>query len=641
MTNKLSKYQDYLVILLLALTALIIYLPSISAPFIFDDNHMIVNNLFIKNHHFFGMFFKGYVTSYPIPRGMLRPLLMLTFAFNYLCGGLNPIGYHIINILFHFLNAVLLFTLLKLLSTMPVRKKLIEPQNRKNAPSGLLFLITLLFVVHPINTEAVTYISSRSDLMVTFFILSGFILYLKERYFLSVTCYALALLTKETALIYPILIGGYFLLYTPHRIKQILKNRRLITFILLIAIVSLGYLSYKSIYFGGIHTGSTRSVFSNILIQSWVTFFYIRLFLWPDNLNFFHVNPDINSFFQPQAVFFAGVIILIILVFILRKRGYLLSLGLFLYITGLIPKFYALLKVPVSEHHFYLPGAGIYIILAAVLIKPYIKNKRYFLYPAIGTIFIFTTFTIERNFQLTNPFIIWKIGTEKEPRHPGNWINLAIAYYRQGNPDKAEKILKNILRSFDKEKRWQATTYSYLASIYFDKGENTKAINILKKVSASETILTNLYTIHKMLGIFYAQENNEEEAMNHFNKAIELNSYSYDIYRRIGKFYIKKNKLNKAEIYINEALKIKPDDFYSYFLKGKIYEKEGNLEKAKELYKKSIETKPDWFQSHYALCKVYIKQNNPLFIKELKETLRLKPAFRPALKLTKALLRRN
>ncbi|MBU1366402.1 MAG: hypothetical protein KJ711_01135, partial [Candidatus Omnitrophica bacterium] len=72
---------------------------------------MIVENVFIKSAKYFSEFFKGFVTSYPIPKGMCRPLLMLTFGFNYLQGGLSPVGYHIVNILFHFLNACLLYFL--------------------------------------------------------------------------------------------------------------------------------------------------------------------------------------------------------------------------------------------------------------------------------------------------------------------------------------------------------------------------------------------------------------------------------------------------------------------------------------------------------------------------------------------------
>jgi len=84
---------EYLVILSLVIISFLTYSNALNAPFIFDDYYMIEENTFLKNPKYFPLFFKGYVTSYPIPKGMCRPLLMLSFAFNYWSGGLNPVGY--------------------------------------------------------------------------------------------------------------------------------------------------------------------------------------------------------------------------------------------------------------------------------------------------------------------------------------------------------------------------------------------------------------------------------------------------------------------------------------------------------------------------------------------------------------------
>ena len=157
-----SKKQEIIIVMILALFTVISYFNSINGSFIFDDNHMIVNNTFIIHSKYFHNFFKGFVTSYPVNKGMCRPLLMLTFAFDYANSKLNPLGYHITNMILHFLNGILIYFLLKNL--------------QKNSSKTLLTLISLLFIVHPINTEAVTYISSRSDLLITFFVLAIFLL---------------------------------------------------------------------------------------------------------------------------------------------------------------------------------------------------------------------------------------------------------------------------------------------------------------------------------------------------------------------------------------------------------------------------------------------------------------------------------
>ena len=168
--------------------------------FIFDDLHTIPENQYIKDIKYVPLFFQGHYTSLPdIPQGMFRPFLMLTFVFNYYFSGLAPLGFHLVNILMHFLNAIMLYSLLKELS--------------KKAPFGFLALISLLFVTHPVNTEAVSYISCRSDLLVTLLITGALLLYIKRRYAFSLLLYVLALLTKESALVFVLLAETYDFLY--------------------------------------------------------------------------------------------------------------------------------------------------------------------------------------------------------------------------------------------------------------------------------------------------------------------------------------------------------------------------------------------------------------------------------------------
>ncbi len=626
MNTKLSSSKDFITVCVLALLSFGVYFNSLNAPFIFDDYHMIEENTFIKNPKYFGMFFKGYVTSYPIPKGMCRPLLMLTFAFNYLNGGLNPVGYHIVNILFHFLNATLLYSLLKLL--------------KKEAPWGLVFLITLLFVVHPINTEAVTYVSSRSDLMVTFFILCAFILYLKGKYIFSVICYALSLLTKESALIYPILIGGHFFLYTPYQKKYAFKNKRFIILLLFIIIITVSYLLYKTLYFESISTGNLKSLLFNILLQSWVSFFYLRLFLWPNNLNLLHISPYVTSFFQLNVFLpFIGIIIFIILTFILRKKHRLLSFGIFFYLVGLLPKFYATLKIPAMEHHFYLSSIGGYIFLLTILERVYLKNKRYFLYCSLGIILILSTFTIERNHQLNMPLLVWKIGTEKESLHMGNWLNLGVVYKEQGNFKKAKEIFLKALNIPTKNIDYKIGVYLNLAETCILEGKYEKAIKYLNTALKLKPNQTRMYQLYNIFATLYEKKGKKKKAIEYINRVIKLNPYYAYAYQRLTKLSIGENNLKTAKKYIEKALEINPYDFYSYFLKGKIYEKEEKLKEAENLYKKSIELKNNWFYSHYCLSIVYIKLKNSSFIEELEETLKLNPQFTPALRLSRFILK--
>ncbi len=109
-----EQKKDLWAIFLICLVVYSVYLNSLPNSFIFDDRHMLLQNNYIKHLRFIPLFFKGELTSFPIARGMYRPILMLTFSLNYLFGGLSPYSYHLTNILIHFLNACLLYLVLRL-----------------------------------------------------------------------------------------------------------------------------------------------------------------------------------------------------------------------------------------------------------------------------------------------------------------------------------------------------------------------------------------------------------------------------------------------------------------------------------------------------------------------------------------------
>ena len=109
-----TKKQNFILVILFSFFCLFLYFNSFWGIFIFDDAHSIVSNLYIKDFRYLPMFLKGFYTSdTEVPIGMFRPLLLLTFYFNYLFSGIQPLGYHIINVLLHFLNSILFFSLLR------------------------------------------------------------------------------------------------------------------------------------------------------------------------------------------------------------------------------------------------------------------------------------------------------------------------------------------------------------------------------------------------------------------------------------------------------------------------------------------------------------------------------------------------
>ena len=152
-------------IILIASLTFIAYSNSFNSAFHFDDYSSIIAHPYIKSIHNIPYFF--YYNGSPLTN---RPVTMATFALNFGIGGLDPFSYHVANFLIHLANAVLVYMLL-----------LLTLRNRINEYMNVSLLASLMFAVHPIQTQAVTYIVQRAEILSSFFYLLSVVLFVKAR----------------------------------------------------------------------------------------------------------------------------------------------------------------------------------------------------------------------------------------------------------------------------------------------------------------------------------------------------------------------------------------------------------------------------------------------------------------------------
>jgi len=619
--------KETILMILLAAVGFGLYANALGAPFIFDDSHMIVENAFIKDYRHLPWLFKGYVTSAPIPRGMLRPFLMLTFAFNYFSGRLEPAGYHIINILFHFLNAALLYLLLKTLL----------PQARK----GLTFMITALFLVHPLNSEAVNYISSRSDLMTAGLVMTAFLLYLKRRPWNAVLAYAAALLTKETGLVLIFIVPAYELLAggaanrnspspvgfgeLPVKTGKPAAEKYKKTFLAGMIIVTAFYLLYKSTLFSPAATALLRSHFSNVLVQSAVTMLYLKLFIVPSSLNILHHIPGLNSLWQWQALWsVAGMAALAGSVFYVGRKNPVAGFGLAWFFIGLLPKFYARLSFVACEHHFYIPGMGLYIFLAALLCGQYVRHKKYFLYVGSGILILAAILTWYRNYEFSDGLRLWSAAGQRNPYSGTIQINLGLEYLKAGRTDEAEIAFKKAEALND---RVETVVYSRvnLATIYISRGQYDAATQKLQEALKSRDLPAP--GIYQNLGIVYARTGKETQALQAWQKELSLYPASHETYLNLAIYYLGKEDLAEAEKAFQSAATIAPDHYAAYYGLGRIREEQGRLREAVNFYYTAVTLKSDDAASIYYLGSALAKLGRPQARQYLLKTIWLNPGF--------------
>lgn len=613
-------FQDRLAVIFTLFLCLILYFNSLGNPFIFDDLHTVKDNLLIKEARYIPLLFKGYYTSrVDISPGMFRPLLLLTFSFNYLFNGLNPFSYRFVNILLHFLNGILLYLLLRFL--------------KRDLPFGLVLFTTLLFIAHPINTEAVNYITCRSDLVITLFIVLAFISYAKGRLFLPLFLYILALLTKETSLVFPPLIFAYDFIYRKDaKAFEDTKKNLFIFYMFLIGLTVLYWVYRQSLFGSGASilaplSSPLRSFRSNILIQSVVTLFYLKLFIWPYPLNIHHTFPELNSLFNPLAVFcIIGIIIIIVFIFILRKKEPLISLGLAWYLICLIPKFYAILNVVAGEHHFYLPSIGIYIILSISLSKFYLKFHKQFIYLFSCILIIFSFLVWFRNYEWKDSFTLWQSALKRAPNSAIASNSLGVDYLNRGEFIKAEEYFKKAL-SLSNTLTIQITARLNLANVLTQQKRFDEAKKVLDEAL---NLAPNYFTVYESLGSVYMNMGDEEKAEEIWKKGLTLCSYAASIHQKLGMFYLERNKIKEAKYHFELTIKSDPERYLAYFGLGLIMEKRGDIKSATELYKKATRLTPTYAPAHYHLGTLYAEKGNPKALWHLKEAIRLNPNFAEA-----------
>ena len=296
-------------ILLIVVLGILIYSNTFNVPFIFDDNHSIVNNSVIKD-------FSQIVGPQNAYKNRL--VTQLTFALNYTMHGLNVAGYHMFNLFIHLSNALLVYWLIILTFRTPYASAYFQKDALKVSDSyrWIPLFTALLFVSHPVQTQAVTYIVQRSASLATLFYLVSLVMYIKARgsesskrgryafYAASIISAIVAMRTKEIAFTLPVMAFLYeFIFFRGDIKKRILYLAPLLLTMVIIPVSLTAFTQDASNEAGGIDeltklAGSTavpRWDYLNTQFRVIVT--YIRLLFFPVDQNLDYDYPIYRTFF--------------------------------------------------------------------------------------------------------------------------------------------------------------------------------------------------------------------------------------------------------------------------------------------------------------------------------------------------------
>jgi len=432
-----SYRNDIFCIFLFAIITSILYSNTLQGEFLFDDLRLILHNPQIKISDLS-------LDSLINAASTTRPVAMLSFALNHYFHQDNVTGYHIINIIIHFLTGIFLYFFIKATLELPSLRE--KYQNMVWFP----FVTASLWLVNPIHTQSVSYIIQRMNSMSGMFYILAMLLYSKARTSFSQTgqnllfifcgiSFLLALGSKEIAATLPFFIFLYEWYFFQNLNKNWFKNFLIWVGIFCLLLIIL-YFTVPTLFPTGI-ISSGYNVYDFTLPQRLLTEFrvvllYISLIFFPhpSRLNLDYDFPLSYSLLNPSTTLIAISICIasVILAIYLAKRESLISFCILWFFGNLAIESSIIPLDLVFEHRTYLPSM-LLTLLAALLISSYISRKSILIGVFILLLSCFSIWTIQRNNVWENALSLHMDAAQKSPKKARPFYNVACEYAKKNN----------------------------------------------------------------------------------------------------------------------------------------------------------------------------------------------------------------
>ena len=523
------------------------YAFNLNNELFWDDDDWIIGNSNVHSlsgENIKNIFTKDILSGFGLNSNYYRPLLLISFAFNWVLHGSSPFGYHVVSNLFHIGNAILIFLLLA--------------WALKSCRAA--FIASLLWLVHPLNVEAVAYISGRGDPMSVFFVLGGFLLFIKSQslihnskfLILSLLAMILAVLSRETAILFPALAMVFYLsfLIKSHitmsnivmAFKKTLPFWGISAFYMLLRLTVLNFQNTLNFYNESNlyteHLSYRLYTFSHALVE------YFKLMFWPTGLHM-ERNLAVNtSLFQWPVWLGFLVVVLIIAIGWYFYRSQMskwpsgksmengnwkmensnFKIWFFAWswffiaiapVSGIIP-----INAIMYEHWLYLPLIGLVALVGFYLdrILSFLKDNKFVIshlslvIALVAYLSFFSIATMSRNLAWGNKISFYEDILKYNPDTVRVINNLGNAYSAKGDLEKAAGMYEKAIQLPDGQ--MFAQPYYNLANVYRDQKRPQEASEMYKKAIEVDPSFPFAY---KNLAILYAQYGYFQEAINVLN----------------------------------------------------------------------------------------------------------------------------
>ena len=605
--------------LLLVAAVIFAYQPAWHAGFIWDDD--------------------DYVTQNPLlaaPDGLRRiwfsldspsqyfPLTYTTFRLERTFWGVNPAGYHWVNILLHAANALLVWRLLK----------------RLGVPGA--WLGAAIFALHPVQVESVAWITERKNVLsLLFFLLAllAWIEFVEDRpkppwrfYFLSVFCHALALFSKTTACTLP----AALLLILWLKGKPINRSR----LVQMIPFLTLGAgMGLVTVWWERFHQGTQGTLFSlglpeRIMIASHAVWFYLGKLVWPSNLTFSYQRWTINAA-DPLAYgwLVAGTGLVAAICFTRRWTGRSVEVAALFYVATLSPilgfiMLYTFNFSFVADHYQYIASIGPIALAAAGLTAAlgFIREERRFLTPVLGgaLLLILGVLTWRQCGMYANLETLWRTTLARNPDSYLAQNNLGNVLFRNGRMVEAMEHYQKALAIYPQYE----LAHNNLGLVLFRNGRVDEA---MEQYQAALVTAPDYADAHDNLGHALARKGRVNEAMEHYQRAVEIQPRNAAAQIDLGTALLQKGQADEAIAHLQMALEIQPDNAETHNNLGIALFRMGQVDGAIVHFQKAVALQPDLTQAQEGLGMAFFQEGRAdEAIAHFQEVLRIHPDFAEA-----------
>ncbi len=589
---------------------LLTYTPVLRAGFIWDDDHYVTDNAHLKTAD--GL---RQIWFEPTATPQYYPLVFSTFWMEYHLWGLNPVGYHCVNIVLHALNTALL---LSVLNTLRVR--------------GALFAAAL-FAVTPMHVESVAWVTERKNVLSGLFYFLSFISYWRfvslehdraasgsagrwRCYILALGLFGCALLSKSVTCTLP---AAILLVLWWKKISLASRNAVLVLPMFAIGIAA----GVHTILLEKHHVGAHGldwdwTLQERFLIAGRALCFYAGKLVWPQPLIFVYPKWQLDSSVWWHYAFGISGVGLVILLWLARRRigrgplvGVLYFCGTLFPALGFIDV-YPMRFSFVADHFAYLASIGIISLVAAGTAAA--ASRLHFPAPwsllsATVVLLALTYISFMRCFDYKDEETLW-VATLAE--NPNCWManfNLAAIRLDQQRPDEAVVLFRNALRPERKNELShdeQARLHHYLGDSLMATGQRSEGVEhyrqatkYYRRLAALESPLST--EPHNNLGILYGKLQQHQEAIQYFRRALEIDPSDVDVNLNLGELYYRHQRFEESADCFRKVLEIEPQSVRAHYNLGTVALTAGQRDKAIQHLRQALVIEPHFQQANVVL----------------------------------------